>query len=300
MERMERVLHVMAGVMIVSSLVEALVLMFLLKRHYDWRAALASFGTFVGRLFDLTPIIIAMPGAIWLYEHRLLEPSRYGVVAEYLLLFVAMEFFYYWYHRTCHRCRWYWLNHAVHHSANEMNFGAAYRFGWTAGIMSTYVIFTPLTLLGFRPELLALAYSTNLAYQFWIHTTWVGKLGPLEGILNTPSAHRVHHAANSEYLDANYGGVLLIFDRLFGTYRAERDDIEIRYGLTDPLRSNNPFKIVFHQFPALLRDLRLASGPREIVACLFGPPSWRPARARELERRPTASFESLGNHESSA
>jgi len=115
----------------------------------------------------------------------------------------------------------------------------------------------------------------NLLYQFWLHTTWIPKLGWLEGIVNTPSAHRVHHGANPEYLDANYGGVLMLFDRLFGTYRAERDDVPVRYGLVQPLRTSNPLKIEFHEWARLAGDLWRARSLRAAWAALFLPPGWR-------------------------
>jgi sterol desaturase/sphingolipid hydroxylase (fatty acid hydroxylase superfamily) len=99
------------------------------------------------------------------------------------------------------------------------------------------------------------AYAINLLYQFWIHAKWIPKLGFLEGVLNTPSVHRVHHGANLEYLDVNYGGILVIFDRMFGTYRAEREGVTIRNGLVEPQLSNNPFKILFSQWVYLIRDM---------------------------------------------
>jgi sterol desaturase/sphingolipid hydroxylase (fatty acid hydroxylase superfamily) len=262
--------------MLAASIVEALVLQLVFKR-YDWGATFASLALlFMGRITgELIPIAVAMPGAYWLYQHRLFVPEAQGAWS-YLLLFLGVEFTYYWWHRLSHRCRWFWLHHAVHHSPNEFNLTAAYRLGLTGKLMAGFFIFIPLAWLGFAPGLIFTAYYLNLAYQFWIHAEWIPRLGPLEGILNTASAHRVHHAANTEYLDANYGGVLLIFDRLFDTYRAERTDIVIRYGLVHPLHSRNPLKIAFHQFGPLYRDLRGAKSLREIVGFLFSPPGWRP------------------------
>ena len=118
--------------------------------------------------------------------------------------------------------------------------------------------------------------SLNLLYQFWIHATWIPRLGWLEYVLNTPSAHRVHHAANLEYLDANYGGVLIVFDRLFGTYRAERDDVPCRYGLVVPMVGYNLLRIELHQWRALGRDLLAARSLRAVVGHLAMPPGWRP------------------------
>jgi sterol desaturase/sphingolipid hydroxylase (fatty acid hydroxylase superfamily) len=276
MHYLGNVLQFLGLIVLGSSIVEALVLRFAMKRAYDWRASLASLALLLGRTFsDLVPLFIAMPGAYWLYQHRVVDLQSVGAWS-YLALFLGLEFVYYWWHRISHRSRWFWTHHAVHHSPNNFNLAAAYRLGWTSRIMGTYVIFSPLAILGFEPETVFVAYSLNLAYQFWIHAEWIPKLGPLEGILNTASAHRVHHAANLEYLDANFGGVLVIFDRLFGTYRAERDDVRIRYGLVHPLQSYNPLKIAFHQYLPLFRDLKSARSLREIVGYLFGPPGWRP------------------------
>jgi sterol desaturase/sphingolipid hydroxylase (fatty acid hydroxylase superfamily) len=276
MEWLGDVLAIFGIVMLASAFVEALALRFVLKRRYDWRSSLASFATLLGRgVTDLVPLAIAMPGAYWLYEHRVFEPEQLGI-GSFLLLFIGLEFVYYGWHRISHRSRWFWTHHAVHHSPNDFNLSAAYRLGWTSRIMGTYVIFAPLAWIGYEPTTIFLAYSLNLAYQFWIHAEWIPRLGPLEGILNTASAHRVHHAANVEYLDSNFGGVLVVFDRLFGTYRPERDDVEIRFGLVKPLESYNPLRIAFHQFGPLLRDLSKARSPREVIGYLFGPPGWRP------------------------
>jgi sterol desaturase/sphingolipid hydroxylase (fatty acid hydroxylase superfamily) len=276
MEWLGDVLAIFGIVMLASAFVEAFALRFVLKRRYDWRSSLASFVTLLGRgVTDLVPLAIAMPGAYWLYEHRAFDPEKLGV-GSFFLLFVGLEFVYYWWHRISHRSRWFWTHHAVHHSPNDFNLSAAYRLGWTSRIMGTYVIFAPLAWIGYEPTTIFLAYSLNLAYQFWIHAEWIPRLGPLEGILNTASAHRVHHAANVEYLDSNFGGVLVVFDRLFGTYRPERDDVQIRFGLVKPLESYNPLKIAFHQFGPLLHDLSKARSLREVVGYLFGPPGWRP------------------------
>jgi sterol desaturase/sphingolipid hydroxylase (fatty acid hydroxylase superfamily) len=132
--------------------------------------------------------------------------------------------------------------------------------------------------IGFPPLAVIVANGFNLLYQFWLHAEWIPKLGPLEHVLNTPSHHRVHHSANQEYLERNYGGILIIWDRLFGTFVEERDDVLCRYGLVEPLRSNNPLIIEFHEWAALGRDLWRARSWRERLACIIGPPGVSPAR----------------------
>jgi sterol desaturase/sphingolipid hydroxylase (fatty acid hydroxylase superfamily) len=249
----------MGGLAVALALIEGVVLTWL-RRGYDWGESLASLAVAVGRrLFEAVPLAVAMPGGFWLYEHRLWTLPL-DAWWTWLALFAGVEFCYYWYHRCAHRVRWFWASHAVHHSANAFNL----------------VFFLPLAWLGFPPQAIAAAFVLNLLYQFWIHAGWIPRLGPLEGILNTPSAHRVHHAANLDYLDANYGGVLLVFDRLFGTWVPERDDLPCRYGLVEPLTSRNPFRIAFFQWVALLRDLRGARSPRAVAGYLFGPPGWAP------------------------
>lgn len=260
-----------SGIAVVASFVEAAVL-WRLKRTYDWREAAASLGLAAGREFtNLLPLSIALPGSFWLYEHRIWTPPLDSLVGLGAL-FLGIEFCYYWFHRASHRVRWFWATHGVHHSPNSINFSAAYRLGWTSRIGGSLLFFLPLAWLGYPPRVIAAAFTINLLYQFWIHAEWIPKLGPLEGIFNTPSTHRVHHAANLEYLDANYGGVLIIFDRLFGTYVPERADVPCRYGLVRPLRSYNPFRIAFFYWIEILRDLRSARSVGEVAGFLFGPP----------------------------
>src|SRR5262245_13190183 len=137
MNKLFAALQFLGIAMLASSVVEALVLRFVVKKTYDWRSSLASFGLLLGRtVTDFVPIAIAMPGAYWLYEHRILEPQKWGVWS-YALLFVSLELVYYWWHRVSHRSRWFWSHHAVHHSPNNFNLAAAYRLGWTAKLMST-------------------------------------------------------------------------------------------------------------------------------------------------------------------
>ncbi|XHO06512.1 hypothetical protein ACEQUB_03436 [Ralstonia syzygii] len=131
-------------------------------------------------------------------------------------------------------------------------------------------------LLGMPPRIVLMLLSLNLLYQFWIHAAWIPRLGPLKWVLNTPSAHRVHHAANLAYLDGNYGGVLIIFDRLFGAHLPERADIPCRYGLVRPMTTSNLLTIEFGHWRALWRDLRTARSAREVLGYLFRPPGWRP------------------------
>jgi sterol desaturase/sphingolipid hydroxylase (fatty acid hydroxylase superfamily) len=248
-----------------------------LVRHqaYDWRAYAASMADALGRrAVDALGISITAPVLAWAFTHRITTLDL-NTISAFAVLFVGQEFFYYWYHRMAHRVRWFWATHAVHHSPNELTLAAALRLGWTGKLTGTGLFFTPLIWLGFPPLAVLAMVAANLLYQFWLHATWIPGLGPLEWVFNTPSHHRVHHASNPEYLDCNYGGVLIVFDRLFGTFVRERDDVVIRYGLTRPLTTHNPLRIALHEWLNLLRDLALARGWQARLQTLFGPPASR-------------------------
>lgn len=275
MDSIDRILlFAVTPAVFVLSLLEAVVLA--RRQRYDWRAFGASAFNLVSRIVVsiLLPLSIATPFIAWAVTHRVSTWTLDGPLAL-LVLFFGQEFCYYWYHRTAHRVRWFWCNHSVHHSPNQLNLSAAYRIGLFGRLSGSVLFFVPLMWLGFHPKLVLQMLTLNLLYQFWLHTTWIPKLGWLEGLVNTPSAHRVHHASNPEYLDANYGGVLMVFDRWFGTYRPERDDLPVRYGLVQPMTSHNPLKIEFREWAALLRDLWRARTLRALLGAIFMPPGWR-------------------------
>src|SRR5580704_13820218 len=247
------------------------------RRSYDWRAALASLADLLVRQYVVYAYLafgLADPLIGWAVQHRV-ATLPVGSAGSIAVLFLGQEFCYYWFHRCSHRIRVLWASHAVHHSTNRFNLSAAYRFGWVGRLIGTSAFFVPLIWFGFPPRAVFITLNLGLLYQFWLHTDWVPKLGPLEWVLNTPSLHRVHHAANPEYLDKNYGGVLIVFDRLFGTFAAEDDTVPCRYGLVEPLRSNNPVWIAFHEFVALVRDLWRARSWLERLMCVIGPPGPR-------------------------
>ena len=257
---------------LVAATLEGLVCSFVLRRPYDWRAYAASLGDAVGRrAVDALGLSIAAPVLAWAYEHRV-QTIALSTPLAFVLLFVGQEFFYYGYHRAAHRVRWFWATHAVHHSPNELTLAAAVRLGWTGKLTGTALFFAPLVWLGFPPLAVLATLSANLLYQFWLHAPWMPRLGVLEWVLNTPTHHKVHHASNPEYLDCNYGGVLIVFDRLFGTFVELRDEVPPRYGLTTPLTSHNPVRIALHGWVALGRDLVAARGWRERLHTMFGPP----------------------------
>lgn len=271
-------LYFVAPAVLGSAVLEALVLSWT-ERHrggYDWAGFGVSLFDYVLRIVVTiaVPFTIAAPLVGWVQAHRLGTIIVDGWLPA-LGLFIGLEFCYYWLHRAAHRVRWFWCNHAVHHSPNRLNLMASLRIGAFGRVTGNVVFMLPLVWVGFDIRLVASAVTLNLLYQFWLHATWIPKLGPLEGWLNTPSAHRVHHAANVEYLDANYGGVLMVFDRLFGTYLPERDDLPCRYGWVHPITSVNPLKVEFAQWGCLLRDLLRSRSLRAMAGTLAGPPGWK-------------------------
>jgi sterol desaturase/sphingolipid hydroxylase (fatty acid hydroxylase superfamily) len=275
MQTIYQILFWSTPVVIALAMIEAIVLLTVRRGGYDWRASLCSLADLLVRQY-IVYVYLAFGPVDWLigwaWMHRI-ATIPLGTAASVVALFLGQEFCYYWFHRCSHQLRVFWANHAVHHSTNELNLSAALRFGWTGRLVGATIFFVPLMWLGFAPRAVFIAINLDLLYQFYIHADWIPKLGPLEWVLNTPSHHRVHHAANPEYRDKNFGGVLIIFDRLFGTFAAERADVPCRYGLVVPLRSYNPLWIAFHGFIELVQDVWRARGWRDRWRALFVPPT---------------------------
>jgi len=191
------------------------------------------------------------------------------------VLFLADDLAYSWLHRVSHESRLFWASHVVHHSSTHYNLSTALRQTW---VPMTYLPFwLPLPLLGFEPWMVLLAQSWSLIYQFALHTEKVRRLPRwVERVLNTPSHHRVHHGSNDVYLDRNYGGILIVWDRLFGTYVPEGE--RVRYGLTKDIGTFNPVRVAFGEYGALWRDVRAARGLRTRLAVVLRGPGWSPDR----------------------
>ncbi len=241
------------------------------RKHYPWQEATTSFAVaIIKRFIDTATAGVNMAVMFWAYKYRLWDINLIDNPAALLPMFFLFEFVYYWHHRWAHEIRWLWATHSVHHSPNHMNLTVAGRLGWTGLISGSVLFFAPLSLIGFHPIAVFLMLAVNLFYQVWIHTEVIKTLGPLEWVLNTPSHHRVHHGSNPEYLDRNYGGILIIFDRLFGTFAKE--EAPVVYGLTEPLRSNNPFKVALFEWGRMISDLRHVQSPRQGFKVLFGRP----------------------------
>lgn len=250
------------------------------RGKFETRDAAASLAMGLGS--QIAPFLggasVAIAGLLWVYDNRLFTiPNEWWAV---IACFVIDDLRYYWWHRISHERRWFWASHIVHHSSQHYNLTTALRQPWTGLVIGSLLSKSPLVLLGFHPEMIIFVGGINLVYQFWIHTELVGRLGPLEWVMNTPSHHRVHHATNPRYLDANYAGVLIIWDRLFGTFIPEADDERPRYGIVKNLGTFNPLIISFHEWIGMARDLVGAKSPRDALGYLFGPPGWSPDGSR--------------------
>ena len=187
----------------------------------------------------------------------------------WVLAFFADDFSYYWFHRTSHECRFFWASHVVHHSSQHYNLSTALRQTWTGGFFG-FVFWLWMPLLGFQPIMIFTMQAVSLLYQFWVHTEFVQRLGLLELVMNTPSHHRVHHATNSQYIDRNHAGILIIWDRMFGSFEPEVE--HCTYGLTTNINSFNPLRIAFHEWIAIGHDLRKARTWGERLVAVFGNP----------------------------
>jgi len=270
--RLPRLLQAVVLGLLVLVVAEALVRRYVVGRPTDLRGVAASLAdAAVRRGADVLGLTLAAPLPTLAWAHRV-ATIRMDSVAAWLSLYLLVEFVYYWHHRATHRVRFLWATHSVHHSSSELMLASAVRLGWTGRLGGAVAFFSTLVWLGYPAQAVSGVVAAGLFWQFWIHADWLPSLGPLEWVLNTPMHHRVHHASNAEYLDCNYGSSLIVFDRLFGTFTALRPDVEIRYGLTTPVRSHNPMRIAFAGWLALARDVRATRGARRRLRVLFGPP----------------------------
>jgi sterol desaturase/sphingolipid hydroxylase (fatty acid hydroxylase superfamily) len=242
-------------------------------RGYERRDTWASLSM---GLANVVIAALAKGGALALffaaYEWRVFELGTGA--AAWLLLFVAEDFCYYWFHRFHHEVRFLWAAHVNHHSSRHFNLSTALRQSWTTPFTGP-IFWVPLALLGFHPFMILTAQAASLIYQFWIHTELIGRLGPLEWVLNTPSHHRVHHGRNPRYIDKNHGGTLIVWDRLFGTFAEERE--EPVYGITKPLASFNPLWANLHYWVEMWDVARRTARPFDRLRVLWAAPGWRPA-----------------------
>ncbi len=222
---------------------------------------------------------LALLAYYWVYQYRLFDlgwtwPALFAC-------FLGEDLAYYWMHRISHERRWFWASHVVHHSSQHYNLTTALRQTWTGTIALSFVFWLPLVWIGFPPGMVLMFSAFSLVYQFWIHTEAIDRMGPFEWIFNTPSHHRVHHATNPKYLDANYAGVLIIWDRLFGTFVPEDAKERPHYGIISQLGTFNPVRVAFHEWAGIWRDVTHAKSLGEVWGYVMGPPGWSPDGSRK-------------------
>ena len=204
-------------------------------------------------------------------------------------LLLAEDFMFYWMHRIDHYCRFFWAVHVTHHSSEEFNLTVGFRSSVFQPLYR-FIYFIPLSLVGFDPLDVMFMYAATQIYGILIHTKTVGKLGPLEWVLSTPSHHRVHHASNIKYLDKNMGMILIIWDRVFGTFAKEEE--EVVYGLTTNIKTYNPITMVFHEWKAIYQDLKKQTSFKNKFMYVFGPPGWSHDGSRKTSSQLRAELKS--------
>jgi len=260
------------------------------RANYEWKDTAVSLGMGLGS--TVAGVLLAsltFAASLWAYEHRLFTVPMTAVWAWVVLLLLE-DVTYYWFHRLSHERRIWWAAHVNHHSSQHYNLSTALRQTWTGGVAGTWLLWLPLAFLGFSPAMIAIQKGISLVYQYWIHTETIRRMPRwFEAVFNTPSHHRVHHARNPRYLDRNYAGILIVWDRLFGTFQPELDEEPCRYGIVKNLGTFNILRVAFHEWVGIAKDV--ARQPRHVLGWLFGPPGWSPDGSRETSTMLKAKWE---------
>ncbi|GAB4018942.1 sterol desaturase family protein [Spirosoma koreense] len=252
------------------------------KDYYDAKDTASSLSMGIGNvIIGFVGKAIVFGAYSLVYQFRLFTID---MTQWWAILFFADDFSYYWFHRISHSSRYFWASHVVHHSSMKYNLGTALRQTWTGNLSGAFIFWIWMPLIGFSPVAVMTMQSISLLYQFWIHTELIDRLpAPIEFIFNTPSHHRVHHGSDLAYLDKNHAGILIIWDRLFGTFEPERK--RPTYGLTTNINSHNPVRIAFHEWTSIGQDIRRAGSIRNALGYLFGPPGWSHDGSRKTTRQ---------------
>ena len=264
--------------------------------RYEAKDATASlmmgFGNTVARLLFGG---ISIAATLWASSFAIFDIGY--VWWAFIACFFLEDLSYYWFHRISHESRWFWASHVVHHSSQHYNLSTALRQTWTGALGGTFLFWMPLAFIGFPPPMIAFFSGISLVYQFWIHTEAIKRMGPLELVINTPSHHRVHHATNPRYLDANYAGVLIIWDRIFGSFVEERDDDPATYGIVSNLATFNPLRIATHEWVAMARDVASAQNWRDRLKYMFARPGWSSDGSRSTSASIKAAWREHKQHD---
>ncbi len=251
-------------------LLEILISSIMKKRTYETKDAFSSIAMGLGNVFTGLVGKTLVFGAYTLVHQFALFNLGY-VWWVWVIAIIGEDLTYYWFHRTSHNVRFFWASHVVHHSSKHYNLSTALRQTWTGNFTGSFVFWLWMPLVGFEPLMIVFLQSVSLLYQFWIHTEVINKLPRwFEFIFNTPSHHRVHHSSDLKYLDKNHAGILVIWDRMFGTFQEEEE--KPNYGLTTNIETYNPLIIATHEWWSIIKDVR--ENPRYFGGYVFGPPGW--------------------------
>lgn len=243
------------------------------KANYEARDTAVSLG--MGLFSGVAGLLtagVAATATFWAYQYRLFEIPMTAIWA-WAALVLLEDLTYYWFHRISHERRFWWAAHVNHHTSQHYNLSTALRQTWTGGLAGTWALWLPLAFLGVPPAMLAIQKGVSLVYQYWIHTEAIRRMPAwFEAVFNTPSHHRVHHARNPRYLDSNYAGILVVWDRLFGTFQPELDEEPCRYGIVKNLATFNILRVAFHEWIGMATDV--LRHPRHALGYVFGCPGW--------------------------
>ncbi len=260
-----------APIVLAMIFLEILVSNFRNQNFYKRGDTLCTVGLLLGNIivaFAIKGIVLAFH--IYLYQFRVFDfVNEIPIWVLWIMTFISIDLVFYVYHRMSHRIRFLWAIHLSHHSSEEMNFAVSFRQAWF-GPISKIPFFMILPLLGFDPTIIAVAGVISTLWGIVGHTQVIGKLGPLEWIFNTPSHHRVHHGSNKQYIDKNYGNLLIIWDRMFGTFEPEQE--EVKFGLVNNVNTFNPVKVTFMAWVSMINELKQKNSLSEVIKVIFGPP----------------------------
>jgi sterol desaturase/sphingolipid hydroxylase (fatty acid hydroxylase superfamily) len=243
------------------------------RELYEVKDASTSISLGLGNLFiGIATKSFILIFFVFIYEHRIFT-IPHTAWWSWVLIFFADDFSYYWFHRVSHNVRWFWASHVVHHSSEKYNLAAALRQTWTGNLTGSFLFWSWMPFIGFHPAMIMLMQSVSLLYQFWIHTEAIDKCPRwFEYIFNTPSHHRVHHGSDIEYLDRNHAGILIIWDRMFGSFQPEMHTP--KYGLTKNVNTFNPVKVAFFEWVNIARDLKRSGSFFTAIKYIVNPPGW--------------------------
>ncbi len=264
--------------LIIFMIVEFLVA----RENYEIKDVLAGFGIAIGSsiIASFTKVIAVVVVFQWFFD--VLEPIRseylgYSSIGfawwAWVLAIISDDFNYYWHHRISHTVRILWACHVPHHSSKHFNLSVSIRNGWFVTFYKP-IFWLWMACVGFEPIMIGSALIISSVYQYFLHTKLLGSYGPFGWVFNNPQAHEVHHSSNKEYLDKNHGGILLIWDRLFGTYQDLLEEVSPKYGITKDPGTFNPVRLNTHEFEAIYSDVKNAKSFKHALKYIFGPPGW--------------------------